>query len=193
MKIHRSLALAAIAILLFGGAAFTSSRGFAQGSQPPSTPQVQTQTGNQDQSGNQVEDGAPDTSSELAGVESTESASPESASGESAAESSTADPGPDQQSPSYAGSISISPSQSSGMSESDEAAALQSQANISASQAESAALSANPGASVTESELDNENGVLVYSVELSNGSEVKVDAGTGQVLHTEQAENGENE
>jgi len=186
MKIHRSLALAAVAILLFGGAAFTSSGGFAQGGQPPSTPQVQTQTGNQDQSGNQVEDGAPDTSSEQAGVESPESASAESESGESAAESSTADPGPDQRSPSYAGSISISPSQSGGMSESDEAAALQSQAKISASQAESAALSANPGTSVTKSELDNENGVLVYGVELSNGSDVKVDAGTGQVLHTDQ-------
>jgi hypothetical protein len=29
--------------------------------------------------------------------------------------------------------------------------------------------------------------VLVYSVELSNGMDVKVDAGTGTVLHTEQA------
>lgn len=181
MKIHRSLALAAIAILLFGGAAFTSSRGFAQGSQPPSTPQVQTQTGAQAQSGSQVEDGAPDAASEQAGVEAPESGSPESASAES-----TADTGPDQQSPSYSGSITVSASQASGLSESDEAAALQSQAKISASQAESAALAGNPGASVTKTELDNENGVLVYSVELSNGSDVKVDAGAGQVLHTEQ-------
>jgi hypothetical protein len=31
--------------------------------------------------------------------------------------------------------------------------------------------------------------VLVYSVELSNGMDVKVDAGTGTVLHTEPAGN----
>lgn len=191
MKINRFLALAAIATLLFGGAAFTSSRGFAQGSQPPSTPQVQTQAGSQDQSGSQVEDGTPDSTPEQAGVESPESASPKSGTGESAAGSSTADPGPDQKSPSYAGSISVSSSQSNGLSETDEAGALQAQAKISASDAESAALAANPGASVTKSELDNENGALVYSVELSNGSDVKVDAGTGQVLHTDQGGNNE--
>lgn len=186
MKIQRSLALSAIAILLFGGAAFTSSRGFAQGSQPPATPQVQSETGAQDQSGNQVEDGAPDSQSEQAGVEAPESASTESGSVESSAENSAADPGPDQQSPSYAGSITLSSSQDSGLSESEEATALQSQAKISASEAEAAALAANPGTKVTKSEIDNENGALVYSVELSNGSDVKVDAGTGQVLYTDQ-------
>lgn len=191
MKIHRLLAVAAIATLLFGGAAFTSSGGFAQGSQPPSTPQAQTQAGSQDQSGSQVEDGAPDSTPEQAGVESPESASPEPGSGESAAGSSTADPGPDQQSPTYAGSISISSSQTNGQSETDEAAALQAQAKISASEAESAALAANPGAGVTKSELDNENGALVYSVELNNGSDVKVDAGTGEVLRTDQGGNNE--
>jgi uncharacterized membrane protein YkoI len=183
MKIHRTLVLAAIAILLFGGVAFTSSRGFAQSGQPPSTPQVQTQSGAQDQSVAQVEDGAPDATSEQEGVEAPEV--------ESAAGESVADPGPDQQSPTYAGSIAISPSQISGLSESDEGMALQSQATISASQAESAALAANPGTSVVKSEIDNENGVLVYSVELSNGSDVKVDAGTGQILHTDQGGNNE--
>lgn len=38
-------------------------------------------------------------------------------------------------------------------------------------------------------ELDNENGSLVYSVQLTDstgkGQDVKVDAGTGQVLHAE--------
>jgi uncharacterized membrane protein YkoI len=191
MKIHRSLALAAIGILLVGGAAFTSSRGFAQGSQPPSTPEVQAQTGEQEQVGNQVEDGALDASDEEAGVESPESASAESGSAEPSAEDSAADSGPDQPSPSYTGSITVSPSQDSGLSESEEATALQSQAKIPASDAETAALAANPGATVTKSEIDNENGALVYSVELSNGSDVKVDAGTGQVLHTEQEGNNE--
>jgi len=35
---------------------------------------------------------------------------------------------------------------------------------------------------------DNENGALVYSVELSNGLDVKVDAGNGTILSTEQAD-----
>ena len=34
--------------------------------------------------------------------------------------------------------------------------------------------------------LDNENGYLVYSVQLSNGADVKIDASTAKVLHAEQ-------
>lgn len=37
-------------------------------------------------------------------------------------------------------------------------------------------------------ELDDENGALVYSVEFSNGTDVKVDAMTGSVLGTEPTE-----
>lgn len=37
-------------------------------------------------------------------------------------------------------------------------------------------------------ELDDENGVLVYSVEFANGTDVKVDAMTGSVLGTEPTE-----
>jgi hypothetical protein len=91
------------------------------------------------------------------------------------------------QMPSYAGTITVGQVQYEGMSEADEATALQGKAIITASGAEKAALAANPGSSATKTELDNENGVLVYSVELSNGKDVKVDAGNGQVLHTEQA------
>jgi hypothetical protein len=99
----------------------------------------------------------------------------------------------EEQQPQYVGSIQVTDSQYAGMSEADEAAALQSKATISATDAEAAALAANPGATVVKSELDNENGVLVYSVELSNGMDVKVDAGNGKVLHTEQAGNDANE
>ncbi|MCL4458774.1 MAG: PepSY domain-containing protein [Chloroflexi bacterium] len=91
----------------------------------------------------------------------------------------------DEQQPQYTGSIKVNDAQYEGMSEADEAAALQSKATISAANAEAAAVAANPGASVVKTELDNENGVLVYSVELSNGKDVKVDAGTAKVLHTE--------
>ncbi|GAB4535888.1 MAG: PepSY domain-containing protein [Anaerolineae bacterium] len=90
------------------------------------------------------------------------------------------------QSPSYTGSISVDQAQYEGVSEADEAAALQGKATISAADAEAAALAANPGATLVKTELDNENGVLVYSVELSSGLDVKVDAGNGQILYMEQ-------
>jgi len=59
-------------------------------------------------------------------------------------------------------------------------------AKITADQAMSAARAAYPGSRVQRVELDNDNGCLVYSVSLSNGLEVKVDAGAGVVLHREQ-------
>ncbi len=93
----------------------------------------------------------------------------------------------DEQQPQYNGSIQLDENQNQDMSEADEAAALQAKATISAAEAEAAALAANPGATVIKTELENENGSLVYSVELSNGSEVKVDAGTVKILHTEAA------
>jgi len=93
----------------------------------------------------------------------------------------------EEQQPQYTGSITVDESQYEGVSEADEAAALQAKATITSAQAEAAALAANPGTTVVKTELDNENGVLVYSVELSNGMDVKVDAGNGKILHTERA------
>ena len=93
------------------------------------------------------------------------------------------------QDPSYNGSITVDQAQTDGTSEADEAAALQDKATLSAADAEAAALAANPGTTVVKTELDNENGVLVYSVELSNGQDVKVDAGNATILHSEQAGN----
>ena len=62
---------------------------------------------------------------------------------------------------------------------------LSSLALITAVQAEEAALAAYPDATIEEVELDNENGCLVYSVELSNALDVKVDAGNGDILRVE--------
>ncbi len=62
---------------------------------------------------------------------------------------------------------------------------LSSLALITAEQAQEAALAAYPGATVTEVELDNENGCLVYSVELGNDLDIKVDAGNGVILYVE--------
>lgn len=92
------------------------------------------------------------------------------------------------QEPSYTGSIMVDDAQYEGMSEDEEAAALEELAVLSAADAEAAALAANPGTTAVQVELDNENGVVVYSVELSNGLDVKVDAGNGQILHTEQSD-----
>jgi len=58
---------------------------------------------------------------------------------------------------------------------------------ITADQAKAAALAATPGTTALSVSLDDENGCLVYGVELSNGADVKVDAGNGQVVHTEAA------
>jgi hypothetical protein len=62
---------------------------------------------------------------------------------------------------------------------------LSSLAKITADSAKAVALQTNPGTTITKVELDNENGCLVYSVELSNGLDVKVDAGNGALLHVE--------
>jgi len=99
-----------------------------------------------------------------------------------------ADTGPDEQFPSYGSSIRVDDAQYEGLSEADEAATLAGLATVTPEQVKAAALKANPVATVAKVGLDNENGALVYSVELSNGLDVKVDAGNGTILHTEQAD-----
>jgi uncharacterized membrane protein YkoI len=121
----------------------------------------------------------------LAKVVSTASAPQAQAVQPEAGEASGTDSGVDEQYPSYAGSITVDQSTTDGMSETDEATALASMATMTVDQAKAAALAANPGTTVIKAELDNENGVLVYSVELSSGSDVKVDAGNGTILYTD--------
>jgi uncharacterized membrane protein YkoI len=101
------------------------------------------------------------------------------------------DSGPDEQYPSYSSSIAVDQSSTDGMSEADEASALASMATITVDQSKAAALAANPGTTVIKAELDNENGALVYSVELSNGADVKVDAGNGTILFTDSGADNE--
>jgi len=110
---------------------------------------------------------------------------PQAQAAQPAAGTTETDSGLDEQNPSYSGSIAVDQSKTDGMSETDEATALASMATITVEQAKTAALAANPGTTVIKAELDNENGVLVYSVELSNGSDVKVDAGNGAILYTD--------
>lgn len=87
----------------------------------------------------------------------------------------------DVQEPSYTSSITA-PDNS--MTEEDEAQELAKYATISQKTAEDAALNEVPG-TLGEVELENENGNVVYSVEVQTSSgnmDVKVDAGNGQVL-----------
>lgn len=80
-------------------------------------------------------------------------------------------------------------SEAQGQHEADEvaeSAALASQAKVTESQANTTALGQFPSGTVSKTELDNENGTVIYSVHLTDGAgksqEVKVDATTGTVL-----------
>lgn len=99
----------------------------------------------------------------------------------------------DREDPAYTGSITApgGGSDNGTETEADEAAeaqALQELATVTPDEARTAALAAVPGNAGTV-ELDNENGFVVYSVEITGAdgtvTDVKVDAGTAQVLSQE--------
>lgn len=93
----------------------------------------------------------------------------------------------EDQLPAYQSSIKV-PDQQNG--QRGEAARLAALARIDAPRATSAALAQVPG-TVLKVALDNENGNLVYSVEIKTASneikDVKVDAGNGAVVHVDTA------
>lgn len=94
----------------------------------------------------------------------------------------------EREDPRYDSSITV-PAGADTERETDEAASLAALATITADQARDSALARFPGATVTKVELENENGALVYGVELvdasGKGQDVKVDAGNGSVLHVD--------
>lgn len=96
------------------------------------------------------------------------------------------------QEPVYTASIQA-PVEDESLSEADEATQLEQLATISAQDAAAAAAAAVPG-DVGKVELDNENGAVVYSVEITDTgggeTDVKVDAGDGTVLD-QQADDGD--
>ena len=53
-------------------------------------------------------------------------------------------------------------------------------------EARAATEAASPGTKALEVELENENGTIVYEVELDNGLDVPVDTANGNILNTEQ-------
>lgn len=97
--------------------------------------------------------------------------------------------GPDSQDqPTFISSIQVPPG-NHGQTKAERATYLASLAKITPEQAKAAALAQFPGATVQKVELDNENGSLVYSVQLTDtagkSTDVKVDAGNAKVLATE--------
>jgi Peptidase propeptide and YPEB domain len=98
------------------------------------------------------------------------------------------------QHPAYTSSVRVQDQNRDEGSEGQEAAQLQSLAKIDMTQATSAALAQVPG-TVLRASLDNENGNVVYSVEVKTTTnevkDVKVDAGNGTVVQVGAAGNGE--
>lgn len=97
--------------------------------------------------------------------------------------------GPDEQEPNYAGTATIAVDESTmPEDEAAEASALASLATVSQVDAEAAALAAVSG-EIVRGELDNENGFVVWSVEIRDASggthDVAIDAGSGAVLGNE--------
>ena len=94
----------------------------------------------------------------------------------------------EEQVPAHAGSVKA-PADQQGQSEQDEVKALAGLAKITSDQAKEAALGQFQGAAVKKVELENENGSVVYGVQLTDKSgkaqDVKVDAGNGKVLANE--------
>ena len=68
----------------------------------------------------------------------------------------------------------------------DEANVSPDQTGITADEAKAAAEAANPGAKALDVDLENENGTILYEVELDNGLEVMVDAANGNILGNDQ-------
>ena len=95
----------------------------------------------------------------------------------------------DTQEPSYTGSVQAPKETGTEQSEAAESAALAALAKISETDARNAALTKFPGATIQKATLEDENGNVVWAVELTDANkaaqEVKVDAGNAAILAVE--------
>lgn len=160
-----AMVLAALSVMGLGGAAL------AQSNSTPAPAVAQTQ----------------DKATATEATEAPENEAAEAAEDSAAEEADGANEGTDDETEDPMLNSSMqAPAESDGQSEADEATALESLATITPQQARAAATAEVPG-TVLEVELDNENGSVVYSVEIDNATgghiDVKVDAGNGTVLH----------
>ncbi len=91
--------------------------------------------------------------------------------------------------PAYTGTITVPQNTASNATETQESAALAALAKVTQDQARTATLGRFPGATIGKVSLDDENGVLVWSVELVDakgaGQDVKVDAGNAAILNVQ--------
>lgn len=99
------------------------------------------------------------------------------------------DTGTNDETPEYTSSVTTADAGDTSVTgdESGESTALAPLATVTADDASAAALASQPG-TVIKVELENENGNVVYGVEIDTGSgtvDVKVDAGNATVLATE--------
>jgi len=94
------------------------------------------------------------------------------------------------QDPTYVGSLKVDETALQTMPDAGRCSALKTIAKIAVDAAQAAVLKANVGSTVDTIELDVENGYLVYSVQLKDGRDVKVDAGNGSILATQAADSG---
>lgn len=65
------------------------------------------------------------------------------------------------------------------------------QSQLTSDEAKAAAEAVSPGAAATHVGLEYEGGKDVYEVQLDNGMEVEIDATTGEILATEQSDDGD--
>ncbi|MDL1902308.1 hypothetical protein FBR02_16245 [Anaerolineae bacterium CFX9] len=87
----------------------------------------------------------------------------------------------------FTGSIALDEAQFDGMTDAEECAMLISLATVTPEAARAAA-ETETGSVAVKVKIDDENGFLVYEVEMQDGSEVKVDAGNAAILLIEPAD-----
>ncbi|MCX5970778.1 MAG: PepSY domain-containing protein [Coprothermobacterota bacterium] len=175
MKIRNIVAVVAIALLLASAIGFSSMKVYAQALQPVTATQVQK---------------APDTGAEVASPE-TDTVD-EQVGDQNAMDTSADVAGPDtdtideqvgDQSGPDTGNEVAGPEEAKSADSAD--AAPTGTPAIATDAAQKTAESFLNAGAATKVELDDENGALVYSVQFSDGADVKVDAMTGTVLASE--------
>jgi len=181
MKINRFFALAVIALLVVGAMGAISLKVFANSNPAPAAQtSVQVPDCSQDQAdGLEAQNAGPDTDNIEEQCGDQNAPDDQEAANDVDTDTTEVQEG-DQNAPDTA--------EAQGGEEAESADGQEAAPNgtpaITADQAQAAALAAHPG-TVIQTELDDENGQLVYSVEFNDGVDVKVDAMTGAVLGTE--------